>query len=178
MGRAVIASCWTQTSLGAHALPLRGVDCRYKHVGKHGKKEGKEQATEPSQVGKILADLTTRRLIVLVLAMVILLPLFSPAGLDDTTNQYQTVGLSTLHRLRFSNSHPEAFNNHLREYVRESGDLLSLELYGVTATDMDSWLRALTFVDGNGNNVTVSPSTEWSASVRAEACALARPPPQ
>ena len=74
----------------------------YKHVNGKQKEGGDGVANEPSQVGKILADLTTRRLIVLVLAMVLVLPFFNPNGLEDTLNQHETLGLITLHRLQFA----------------------------------------------------------------------------
>jgi len=135
----------------------------YKHVGGKREKEGGDPvATEPSQVGKILADLTTRRLIVIVLAMVIVLPFFDPNGLDDVPNQHETLGLSTMHRLQFANLNELATVNNIREYARESGDLLYLQLYGVSDSQMDTYLRNMYFTNDDGANVTESPSTGWT----------------
>lgn len=136
----------------------------YKHVGgQHGESSVKN-TNEPSQVGKHLSDLTIRRLIVLVLAMVIVLPLFNANGLDDTEDTYQIVGLSSLHRLAFAKEagelHEQAYVNQLREYVGESGDLLHINLFHVPDATLDTWLQDIRFVDGS-NNVTRSPSTGW-----------------
>ena len=146
----------------------------YKHVGGKREKEGGDPvATEPSQVGKILADLTTRRLIVIVLAMVIVLPFFDPNGLDDVPNQHETLGLHTMHRLQFANLNELATLNNIREYVRESGDLLYLQLYGVSDSQMDTYLRNMYFTNDDGANVTESPSTGWTYAVRAVRMLLA-----
>lgn len=58
-----------------------------------------QDVSEPSTVGKILTELTTRRLIILVLTMIIVLPLID-GSLDEDYDEFQELGLSNLHRYR------------------------------------------------------------------------------
>jgi len=132
------------------------VCARYKHVGAGGHEEGEENVNEPSHVGKRLADLTTRRLIILVLTMVIILPLFRADAFEDETDVYQTFGLSAVHRLTFAGVSEANLKSQLQEYVQESGILLNLALNNITAATLDSWLQDM--------GATASPSTGWEYS--------------
>ena len=51
--------------------------------------------TEPSNVGKVLSESTTRRVIVMVLLMLVILPFFD-GGLDTDENEVQIAGLVQL----------------------------------------------------------------------------------
>lgn len=55
-----------------------------------------EVKNEPSKVGKKMSEMTTRRVIVIVLMLVLMIPMFD-GGLDDSTNEYQKHGLRRLH---------------------------------------------------------------------------------
>lgn len=59
--------------------------------------EHEQEISEPSKVGKTLTELTTRKLILMVLAMIIVLPLID-GSLDEDYNEYQQFGMETLHR--------------------------------------------------------------------------------
>jgi hypothetical protein len=57
-------------------------------------------AAEPSKVGKRLTELTTRRVIILVLAMIIFTPFMEGNGiLSDSSNEYQNLAVLKLHHL-------------------------------------------------------------------------------
>ena len=56
-------------------------------------------ANEPSKVGKKLTELTTRRVIILVLLMIVCLPLLDGTLTADNYNQYQDAGLNQLHKM-------------------------------------------------------------------------------
>ena len=57
--------------------------------------------TEPSNVGNQLSELTTRRVILLVLTMLVMLPTFD-GGLDEQINDVQDYGLVQLNKYQVS----------------------------------------------------------------------------
>lgn len=76
----------------------------FKHVQGQGSPQAEQAKTveQPSQVGKKLSDLTTRRVIMLVLLMLIVIPLFDPTAFEGDENQTQTYGLTALQLLMFN----------------------------------------------------------------------------
>ena len=57
-----------------------------------------EDVGEPSKVGQTMAEMTLRRVIMLVFILIIALPIFD-GGLAQSLNQYQRLGLQRLHHV-------------------------------------------------------------------------------
>jgi hypothetical protein len=53
---------------------------------------------EPSKVGKQMSEMTTRKVIMLVLLLIVILPWFD-GGIEEKIEHYQSLGLEQLHRL-------------------------------------------------------------------------------
>ena len=62
-----------------------------------------KQEDEPSKVGKQMSEMTTRKVIMLVLLLIVILPWFD-GGIEEPIEHYQQLGLKQLHRL------PQDFN--------------------------------------------------------------------
>lgn len=127
-----------------------------------------EIANEPSKVGKKLTELTTRRVIVLILVMLMVLPLFD-GGYDDKVNQLQIDGLGTLHRF----SQPEysaptsIMESTVQNYARLGGKLFWLEISGIPKPTVDTWLSNVKFSNEDGsaaNPLNTNPENGWSPS--------------
>lgn len=86
---------------------------------------------EESKVGKKLSDLTTRRVIMLVLAMMFSVPLFTISTYKDENNSYN-FGLELV---KFFENNTEAFNSAFDIYVDEHKDLRT-PLIEVSAIDL------------------------------------------
>ncbi|OQR95046.1 Voltage-gated Ion Channel (VIC) Superfamily [Thraustotheca clavata] len=144
------------------------------------KTDAKEaKLNEPSKVGKILTELTTRRLIVLVLVMIIILPI-----IDQTltaTDQYQANALYQLHRMTqdynatggISIDDVQALFN---DYVRNcNGVILDIYIYNIDKSITNVWLQSVRFQSYSNSNSdwiasspytnTINPITGWSASM-------------
>ncbi|KAJ1448565.1 hypothetical protein M885DRAFT_583406 [Pelagophyceae sp. CCMP2097] len=120
--------------------------------------EAEIAARQPSKVAKKLTELTTRKVIILLLCMVAFFPVFderSPAeavglgGGDD----YKTRGLLNLERLRpslgvnetgseYCRQHVDEFCSNLRSWTTHVGKLRYLRIGGV---QYDEWLQELYF---------------------------------
>jgi class 3 adenylate cyclase len=99
--------------------------------------EIEDMAQEPSKVGKKLTELTTRRVILLVLVMILMMPLLDGTLTAEASTQHQDEGLKELHRMAspyYNNSDnfvsAEVFKYKAKEYVRNSGRLLYLKVCG------------------------------------------------
>jgi hypothetical protein len=58
-----------------------------------------DTGAEPSKVGKKLTELTTRRVIIITLGMILMLPILDQSVLRDDYDNYQDFGLTDIHRL-------------------------------------------------------------------------------
>ena len=125
-----------------------------------------------SKVGAKLLKVTTRRVIVLVLVMVLFLPFFD-GGLDSQYNQFQNFGLSELHRMpqdyNYSGNIDElTFRKQFEEYARNAGKLLYIQICTercATTWSLDTtnaWLKELRFqkLDASGSTDRRAPFTE------------------
>lgn len=101
-----------------------------------------DASSEPSKVGKKLTELTTRRVICIVLIMILMLPILDQSVLQEDYDPYQDFGLQQLHRMSspYYNYTPAVSNRSLvstevlkykiKEYVRNAGVLMHLKLCG------------------------------------------------
>jgi hypothetical protein len=131
-------------------------------------------AAEPSKVGKKLTELTTRRVIVGILLMLVVLPAFD-GGYDDTFNQFQIDGLGLLHRFsqqQFNSTgivSPALMENGIHEYVRDGGKLFWLDIHGVDSAQLLGWVNTVTFFNEEGTAMAsppdVNPADQWSPSM-------------
>lgn len=64
--------------------------------GGHDEELEEQIRAEPSKVGKKMSEMTTRRVIVIVLCLVLFIPFFD-GGLDERLNEFQQNGLRQLH---------------------------------------------------------------------------------
>ncbi|CAK4615767.1 hypothetical protein LEN26_002915 [Aphanomyces euteiches] len=133
--------------------------------------------TEPSKVGRILTELTTRRLIVLVLIMIICLPL-----IDQTltsVDEYQYDAFYQLHRMAQDYNATgaitmESFRGAFEEYVRLcDGYIISLVIYGINTSTTNGWMNDMLFQTTTASGdidataaytLTSNPITGWSAA--------------
>eukprot|EP00753_Platysulcus_tardus_P010626 PLAT2913.1.p2 GENE.PLAT2913.1~~PLAT2913.1.p2 ORF type:complete len:895 (+),score=492.34 PLAT2913.1:104-2788(+) len=143
----------------------------YKHVkGEDDDEEEEvEAAHEPSKVGKRLSERTTRGLIILVLTMLFVLPFISPTALDTPTNEYQSEGLATLHRMpQDGNVTEDALRFAVQHYVAGGGVLLYLRLCPTgcarspAPADVSDWIGDVRFRDSEGTVVEANPLNGWS----------------
>ncbi|KAE8983051.1 hypothetical protein PR002_g23353 [Phytophthora rubi] len=139
----------------------------------------KVQISEPSKIGKVLTEKTTRRLIVLVLLIIIVSPIID-GTVDPTQDDFQTSQFERLHRYSQDyNTSGSITMTHMQslvsEYVRDSNGLLvQMELTGVDNTLLNAWLKELKFQSlssdgtdwqfGSEQTLTTNPKTGWSAS--------------
>lgn len=108
-----------------------------------------ENISEPSKVGKKLTELTTRRLIILVVTMIIVLP-FLDGSLDQDYNEFQEYGLQSLHHYTQDyNASQTVERSELQDmvlmYARNAGPLLSFKVHDVDESQMELWLREMRF---------------------------------
>ncbi|KAF0682665.1 Aste57867_25224 [Aphanomyces stellatus] len=132
---------------------------------------------EPSKVGRILTELTTRRLVILVLVMIIVLPI-----IDSTltsVDEYQYDGFYQLHRMvqDFNATGAvsmTAFQVAFQEYVRQcNGLIMNVTIYGISPSITNAWLTQMTFqsltpagdVDATSPfSLTTDPTSGWSGA--------------
>ncbi|ETW06787.1 hypothetical protein H310_02942 [Aphanomyces invadans] len=107
------------------------------------------QLNEPSKVGRILTELTTRRLIVLVLTMVIFLPVIDMSL--SSVDAYQYDAFFHLHRLAqdynaTGDVSMAAFQTSFQEYIRQcDGLILSAVVYGIPTNLTNEWMHQMRF---------------------------------
>lgn len=92
------------------------------------------------QVGKQLSDLTTRRVIFLVLFMVITLPLLNQNTYFSPPLQEEQ-GIYALHELAALAPYSETFNDTLKDYTRSDLNLLYIQLYGIPQTVLNGMVN-------------------------------------
>ena len=81
--------------------------------------EKEEVELEESRVGKMLSELTTRRVIIMVLAMLFIIPLFD-VGYWNSDDPYYSRGLETISRMYNDRDSPSDWPTELKfEYVGE-----------------------------------------------------------
>lgn len=79
------------------------------------------EVPEESKVGKKLSDLTTRRVIMLVLAMMFSVPIFTVSTYIDDNDSY-TFGLQIIQSFEYDTT-GIGFNNSLITYISEHKDI-------------------------------------------------------
>ena len=142
------------------------------------------QGGKISKVGQVLSDITTRRVIVLILLMLIVVPFLE--GEADPLAHYRQGGLEALHRLPQDRNVSEAqFRDEVETYARFSGRIVQLSICppvddtsnGACArewetTTIHQWLRELRFqpestgvapCDGR-TGTDVNPINDWNPS--------------
>jgi class 3 adenylate cyclase len=125
-----------------------------------------------SKVGAKLLKVTTRRVIVLVLTMVLFLPFFD-GGLDSQYNQFQNFGLSELHRMpqdynMSGNIDIGTFRKQFEEYARNAGKLFYIQVCTDRCATIwplettNSWLKDMRFqkLDESLSTDRAAPFTE------------------
>mmetsp|Transcript_19276 Transcript_19276/g.68107 ORF Transcript_19276/g.68107 Transcript_19276/m.68107 type:complete len:865 (-) Transcript_19276:193-2787(-) len=126
----------------------------YKHVKRQKGEDVDEDpinADQPSQVGKRLSDLTTRRLIILVLAMLVSLPFLDIAWWVWDEQAAPIVGLDALHAQAVNGQ--ADLDAGVVSYANNAGALLFLSLFNVSQDTSSEWLKDLTI-----------PAKEWTAA--------------
>ncbi|KAG6959078.1 hypothetical protein JG688_00010232 [Phytophthora aleatoria] len=139
----------------------------------------KIEISEPSKIGKVLTEKTTRRLIVLVLLIIIVSPIID-GTVDLTQDDFQTSQFERLHRYTQDYNKTGSITMvHMRslvnEYVRDgNGLIVQMELSSIDNNQLKIWLQEVRFQslnsDGSdwqfGSNQTLSknPKTGWSAT--------------
>ena len=133
-----------------------------------------EIANEPSKVGKKMSEMTTRKVIIIVLLLVLFIPIFD-GGIDAGDNEYETLGLQRLQIVAagIESSDPLEENTYFRklteDYIRDAGRLLYLELAVVPQSVTNSWVADIKFqkVDDPSSifNETISPDNGWEPSL-------------
>lgn len=92
---------------------------------------------DPPRVGQKLSDLTTRRVIVIVLLMAVILPLMDQ-GVYSTTATAEETTLAGLHRQVQLEPLSITFNSSLQAFVKQYSNILRLQLYGLPAESISS----------------------------------------
>lgn len=123
----------------------------YKHVSEQQQHQAElerpSQIDEPSMVGKKLADLTTRRVILLVLLMLIALTLFNTSTYADEYNEAQELGIAQLHIASFSERAGQAsagiFQHLVDSYLVSASSLMYLGLHGFAQAEVTALLNAV-----------------------------------
>jgi hypothetical protein len=95
---------------------------------------------EPSDLAKAMADLTTRRVILLVVLVVLLLPVFQ-ASLYVEKVTMDSNALETVHRYSFLRD-PALFDEYFRRYVTSSSGLVHISVQGVSDAEVKALLAA------------------------------------
>ena len=118
----------------------------FKHAEDRRNTGTSELDDEPTKVGRKLSDLTTRRVIMLVLSMLIVQPVFDLSTFQSQATSQHAVGFSSLHMLGFphvANQSDNFARNLVQDYLREEGmdAMLNMTLYGQPAAVIDSWVR-------------------------------------
>lgn len=193
-GSAEVAEIAEARAGGAHATVVQGA------VGQDEEDEDDEEEKphgstgdegvsggKISKVGQVLSDITTRRVIVLILLMLIVVPFLE--GEPDPLDHYREGGLQSLHRLpQDLNVSQAQFRDDVETYARFSGRIVYLEIcpppedastpesercqYEWETAELLGWIRDLRFEPGgtgvaptDGSSGTdVNPINEWEPS--------------
>lgn len=132
--------------------------------------------SEPSKVGKVLTEMTTRRLIVLVILIILVSPIID-GSVELFTNDFQVNELERLHRFpQDYNISGQISTQHFREmvmqYVRDSsGLILNMNITHWNESVIIDWLKETRYqpvVDGDWDHsqpytLDSNPKTGWNA---------------
>ena len=134
---------------------------------------------EASDVGKKLMELTTRKVLLIGLFLILIVPfLESSFWTDDAGEQSIVSGLDLLHRLSqdgnaTGNVTAEAFREGCEHYWRSVGNVLRFRVHGWDEETTNAWLRELRFRDRDIDPFTLpsDPDTGWrpARDMRSEA---------
>lgn len=145
--------------------------------GKNKDEEVKVEISEPSKIGKVLTEKTTRRLVLLVLSIIILSPIID-GSVDQTQDDFQVSQLERLHRYTQDyNATGQITDEHYRrmieQYVRDSNGLIvEMSLHHVDNATLNSWLSEIKFQPLDSDDewtftapytLTSNPKNGWSA---------------
>ncbi|GLE00015.1 hypothetical protein PINS_up008742 [Pythium insidiosum] len=133
--------------------------------------------SEPSKIGKVLTEKTTRRLILLVLLIIIVSPIID-GSVDQTQDDFQVSQLNHLHRYgQDYNATGDISRTHFRhlveQYVRDSNGLIvSMSISKVPPDLLRQWLKEMTFQQPSSTDdwqfetaftLTANPNNGWTA---------------
>ncbi|RLN65282.1 hypothetical protein BBJ28_00003447, partial [Nothophytophthora sp. Chile5] len=134
------------------------------------------QISEPSKIGKVLTEKTTRLLIVLVLLIIIISPIID-GTVDLTQDDFQTSQFERLHRYtqdynQSGDISMDHFHSLVNEYVRDSNGLIvQMEITNISNADVITWMNDLKFqpldssqsdwLFGSAYTLTKNPKTDW-----------------
>ncbi|DBA04417.1 TPA: hypothetical protein N0F65_010013 [Lagenidium giganteum] len=146
---------------------------------KHQTDESTVQISEPSKIGKVLTEKTTRRLVVLVLVIIIVSPLIG-ATIDLTEDEFQQNQFDRIHRtITEYNSTGEismdTMQGMVHEYVQNcEGYIVNMTIVGIDYAIVKSWVQSTKFQDydpdaddwiaSSNFSRDVNPKTLWKAS--------------
>lgn len=136
------------------------------------------EINEPSKIGKVLTEKTTRRLIVLVLSIIIVSPIID-GSVDSTQDDFQVSQFERLHR--YTQDYNETggvplndFRKLVEEYVRDSnGYIIRMSITNIDNSTLKSWLQEVRFQSlnsdgdwqtGSAYSLETNPKTGWSAA--------------
>ncbi|RLN85291.1 hypothetical protein BBJ28_00002747, partial [Nothophytophthora sp. Chile5] len=137
------------------------------------------QISEPSKIGKVLTEKTTRLLIVLVLLIIIISPIID-GTVDLTQDDFQTSQFERLHRYtqdynQSGDISMDHFKSLVKEYVRDSNGLIvQMQLTNISNADVITWMNELKFqpldsdesdwLFGSAYTLNKNPKTGWSGA--------------
>ncbi|CAK4081656.1 unnamed protein product [Aphanomyces euteiches] len=127
--------------------------------------EEQKQVSE-SKTGGRMAEMTTRRVVMIVIFLCFVLPVFD-GGYNDPINSFESKGFETLHVLSFQKQSATRMIGMLSVWVaRTTNDLLFVRLYNNTADVTAQWLSQVRFVskDLKQSNLTADPTTGWTSA--------------
>lgn len=145
----------------------------YKHAKS---KDPNKVIAAPSQIGKRMTDITTRRLILLLLTLLIMIPVFQVFSLtDDLVDPYRQFLVDELHRYpQDINISIPFFRGRVNSLIKHGDSLIYLEICDPSGGSFSStgcqnfftkpllysWLADFQFDDGS----KVHPDTKWTAA--------------
>lgn len=128
-----------------------------------GEKKVQEQEDKPSAVGTKLSEVTIRKLIIIVLCCILILPILD-GSLDGAQNLHHIYGLAELHRLpqdrnTSGSMTPRVFAERVRQYGRDVGKVLHVSIapncpptvckVSWSTSTINKWLKETTFQEAN-----------------------------
>ncbi|RHY28479.1 hypothetical protein DYB32_005943 [Aphanomyces invadans] len=124
--------------------------------------EQKQQVAESKTGGK-LAEMTTRRVVMIVIFLCFVLPAFD-GGYNDPINTFETKGFETLHVFNFQPMPCAAFMGMLKVWItRTTNNLMYLRMSNIPFETTTQWASEIRFssLDLKVANLTHDPTTGW-----------------
>lgn len=137
------------------------------------------EISEPSKIGKVLTERTTKRLIILVLLIIIVSPIID-GTVDLTQDDFQVSQLERLHRYTQDYNQTGAIaEDHVKamveQYVRDcNGLIVDMHLTNVNDAKLREWLSGVRFqaLDSDAEDwragtayaLSANPKTGWTAA--------------